>query len=59
MSQNRQWVLKQRPTAMVGPEHFELLESQGKWGLSSIVSPHDEAHKKHVASNKMSGLATC
>lgn len=27
MNKNRQWVLKQRPTAMVGPEHFELLES--------------------------------
>jgi NADPH-dependent curcumin reductase CurA len=27
MSKNRQWVLKQRPTGMVGPEHFELIES--------------------------------
>jgi NADPH-dependent curcumin reductase CurA len=27
MTTNRQWVLKQRPTAMVGPEHFELRES--------------------------------
>ena len=27
MSVNRQWILKERPTAMVGPEHFELRES--------------------------------
>ncbi len=24
---NRQWLLKERPTGMVGPEHFELVES--------------------------------
>ncbi len=27
MTTNRQWILRERPTAMVGPEHFELLES--------------------------------
>jgi NADPH-dependent curcumin reductase CurA len=27
MTTNRQWLLKERPTAMVGPEHFELVES--------------------------------
>lgn len=27
MSRIRQWVLKQRPTGMVGQEHFELRES--------------------------------
>lgn len=26
-STNRQWLLKNRPTGMVGPEHFELVES--------------------------------
>jgi NADPH-dependent curcumin reductase CurA len=26
MTKNRQWILKQRPTGMVGPEHFELRE---------------------------------
>ncbi|MEH6581683.1 MAG: NADP-dependent oxidoreductase [Halioglobus sp.] len=24
---NRQWILKERPTGMVGPEHFELVEA--------------------------------
>lgn len=24
---NRQWLLKARPTGMIGPEHFELVES--------------------------------
>lgn len=27
MSKNRQWVLRERPTGMVGPEHFELVEA--------------------------------
>jgi NADPH-dependent curcumin reductase len=27
MSSNRQWLLKQRPSGMIGPEHFELVES--------------------------------
>jgi len=27
MTTNRQWVLRERPSAMVGPEHFELVES--------------------------------
>jgi len=26
-SKNRQWLLKERPVGMVGPEHFELVES--------------------------------
>ena len=27
MPSNRQWLLKERPTGMIGPEHFELVES--------------------------------
>ena len=27
MTTNRQWLLRQRPSGMVGPEHFELAES--------------------------------
>lgn len=27
MTTNRQWLLKERPTAMVGPEHFEQVEN--------------------------------
>lgn len=28
MATNRQWILRERPTAMVGPEHFELTEGE-------------------------------
>jgi NADPH-dependent curcumin reductase CurA len=27
MTTNRQWILRERPTGMVGPEHFELVET--------------------------------
>ena len=28
MTSNRQWLLKERPTGMVGPEHFELQQTE-------------------------------